>query len=419
MGHTVQLLENALRGWEDFLLIYEARVRVGIQSGLRSREELAGPVRHWRELRKHLLEIRGADFDATRFCYREGGTGLTSGVVAEAFLTEEDMAIAEATNANSFYASLPMQLASWTVSSRRVFHLSDEMVERFLAADYSHYRWGDLLWPFDSFFIEFESPVQDNQNWEFSGLLVSSVYGVCPEHTFASEEGFECLTFCTKLDGETTPESIMDEKDRERLENDMRHQRWVKLNRRVTNVFAKLVGSTPPELAKFVLTGEAPQRLDGRVFTPPAGFGKPVCWEKDQPIQAGPFGERLGKIIAGLCLYLEALPPSVSSSYRWHTPERLAAKRDVRKIVIDGELVCNVADFHTLSPETMTLFPETLRAGPGYSVTPHGRRGHWRRAPGQGNNPNAPRSIEVKPTIIHRDQIPEGGAIGGATTYIK
>ncbi len=418
MGRTVQLLENALRGWEDLLLIYEARVRVGIQSGLRKREELAGPLLHWRELRKHLLEIRGADFDASRFCYREGGTGLTSGPLAR-LLTEEDWKMAAATNATSFYASLPMQLASWTVSSRRVFHLSDEMVERFLAADYNHYTWGDLLWPFDSFFIEFDSPVQDDHDCEYAGLLVSSVYGVCPEHTFASEEGFECLTFCTKIEGEVTPESLMDEKDRERLENDMRHKRWVKLNRRVGNVFAKMLGTSKPEMLKFISTDEAPQRMSDKLFTPPAGFGKPICWEKDQPIQAGPFGRRIGKVIAGLCLYLEALPPSVSGSCRWHIPDHLTAKRDVRNIVIDGELVCNVADLHTLSPETMTLFPETLRAGPSYSVEPHGRRGHWRRAPGQGNNPNAPRTIKVKPAIIHRDQIPEGAVIGGATTYVK
>lgn len=417
MTQTINLLENALCAWEDLFLIYEARVRTGVAAGTRSKEELLGPVRHWRELRNHLLSLAGADFDVARFCHGKHGTGLLSGIgreiAAEYLHIDTDMP----TPLDGLYESLPLQLASWTISSRRVFNLSNDMVERFLAADYSRYTWSDLLWPFDSFFLSFESPVTADDS-EIGGLLVSSVYGVCPDHKLAAAEGFECLTFHTKADGDyVLPEQILTPQERMRFENDIRQKRWIKLNRRIGSTWSRFLNIDPNEALRAYASGDPSTVAQASMpFHPPAGYAYPVCWDKHAAVQSGDAGQIVGKIIAGLCLYLEALPAGSVDTYSWRQTASVTAKRDLRKIVTDGAQVCEVADFHTLSPETMTLFPQTLREGPAYSVTPHWRRAHYRRRPGSG--PDAPRDVEVRSALIHKDQLPKGAVPGGAMSTV-
>ncbi len=421
MGQTIEQLENALLAWEDLFRVHEARVRIGLQTGLRKPEELVGPVRHWRELRNHLLSLRGGDFDYDRFCHREEGTGLTTGIARQLIPAKHLDKIDEVLG--ELYQSLPLQLASWTISSRRVFNLNEDMVQRFLEADYSHYTWSDLLWPFDAFFIQLETPVKESDGFEFSGLLISSVYDVCPSHPMGSKEGFECLPFHTLLHGRTLRQEFMDEKERERFEDDLRHKRWIKLNRRVQKFMLGMSGMSHQQSIEVFDRLASGQDLGSVEVHPqelPAGSVNPLCWEKTDPIRSDGFGSPMGKIIAGLCLYLEALPPGVADAYSWrHTSAPTGLKRELRKIVTDGAQVCEVADLHTISPETMTLFPQTLREGPAYAVTPHWRRGHMRRRPGHGNDPNAPRDVEVKPAHIHKDQLPIGAVSGGAISKVR
>ena len=46
----------------------------------------------------------------------------------------------------------------------------------------------------------------------------------------------------------------------------------------------------------------------------------------------------------------------------------------------------------------------------------HFRRGTWCRAPGTGDNPDAPRINWRRPTIVRADRLPENQLPGGALT---
>lgn len=398
MGQSINILENALRAWEDFCLMDEARVRAGIASGLRTSQDLVGPIRHWRELRSHILGMTEHGFDVERFtlsdnAYRPFGT----------FTADQRP-----------YELLPLQIASWCHSSRRVFHLSRELVERFRAADYSRYRWCDLLWPFDAFAVSFEEPLLFD-DWgdpvapddtlvtqaKLGLLLVSSIFGVCGSHPHASRNGFEVRTFFTEINGVGLPATVLNPLERERFEKDIRGKRWMKLNKRVGAQVKQLFGHL---------------ELHELVHSLPPGSPGPLASEKEEFL--GDTSD-FGKIIAGLCLYLEALPAGMAEGYGWREAPPQKLPRDARKLITEGEKVCWVEDFNLLSPETISLFPETLRQGPAYTVTPHWRRAHYRRAKGQGSNPDAPRNIYVAPTQIHKDQVPKGAVVGGSTSVVR
>jgi hypothetical protein len=385
MGQTVQPLENALRAWEDLYLIDEATTRLGIESGIRKSQDLVGPVKHWRELRNHLLMIQGNDFDFRRFTLPENPSDspLSGGAMMAGW--------------ENCFQHLPLQLASWILSSRRVFQLNDELVERFITADYSHYKWSDLLWPFNAFSIQLESPVNaynDTPQHQLTMLLVTSIYQVCEQGFLEPDRTMEFGTFYSKRGDMIMPSEYLDSKERDRLDDDLRHKRWNKVRKRLIPIGQKL--------------------MNQEIMYPPGSTDPYSVNTSDFVDDSNP-----SKIIAGLCLYLEALPTEITENYPWRQSVPIKAQREVRKIITDGEQVCQVNDFNVICPETISLFPETLRAGPAYSVTPHWRRGHYRRAKGQGKNPNAPRTIEVKPALIHKDLLPEGAVPGGAQSLVR
>jgi hypothetical protein len=325
--------------------------------------------------------LRGRDFDLKRFLPDEEVSGITT------FSGMEGV-----------YRMFPLQLASWIISSRRVFTISENLMLRFLAASYSKYKWSDLLWPFDSFAIDFETPLvfkdgaQDNI--EISLILVSSFYNVCGDNVISDKDGFEVSSFATSINDRRRTSEFLSSREREILDNNVRHKRWRKVNNRI-----RQLGERISDLTSL-----------------PAGNNDPYTIQKnDYILDTSSFA----KIIAGLCLYMEALPVGTVDAYQWLQTKHARSKRDARKIITDGENICRVEDFNVLSPETMNLFPEALGKGPAYTVTPHWRRAHYRRRRGQGKNPNAPRDIYVGPTLVHKDQIPDGAVPGGARSTVK
>ena len=391
MGQTVQLLENALRAWEDCRLLDEAFVRVCIQNGILKQEDLLPPVKHWRDLRKNLLlaPVQGLNF--SRFGNWAGLSEENSLFSGPELMFEKGI----------FFEEFPFQLASWIASSRRVFTLSEELVNRFVSADYSNYKWSDLLWPFDSFLISLEKPLSfttETGTTELSAAMVTSISRISEAYPRAEPDGLEMGYFFTSTNGVEHPIEILSRSEQRQLNDHVVNRRWAKVEKRL-------------ERAENLLRlGKEGMRRQ------PSGCIGPSVFKKGDLIVEGSL---TAKLIAGLCLYLEALPVGTTDAYNWHRSVPIKAQRELRKVITDGEQICQVNDFNIISPETISLFPETLRAGPAHTVTPHWRRGHFRRARGQGRNPNAPRTIEVKPTLIHKDQLPEGVLPGGAQSSVK
>ncbi len=395
MGQAIKLLENALCAWEDYRLLDEAFVRVGIRNGSLKQEDLLPPVKHWRELRRHFLLPPTQRFNHSRFCDWGGLTEENSLFSGPELMSEKGI----------FFEEFPLQLASWIASSRRVFTLSEELALRFVSADYSNYKWSDLLWPFDSFLINLEKPLTfvreagSTTTGNISGAIVTSISRISEGYPGVEPDGLEIGFFYSGKNGTAFPTEVLTRSEHRQLNDHLVNKRWVKVLKRLERA------------QDFLRLGEAGNQLDQ-----PAGCMAPSVFKKDELIVEGSVTANL---VAGLCLYLEALPSGIVESYGWGKAASPTTRRDVRKIITDEEQICCVEDFHVISPDTMSLFPETLRQGPAYTVTPHWRRAHYRRARGQGNNPNAPRDVYVAPTLIHREQVPEGALPGGSVSSLR
>jgi hypothetical protein len=126
------------------------------------------------------------------------------------------------------------------------------------------------------------------------------------------------------------------------------------------------------------------------------------------------------RILAGLCLYIRTLPPISKYRTKWQKAEVEPLVMPVQAITDEAE-VCVVSTEFTLSPEERTIFSsrevnEELAGC--MKKNPHFRRGFWKRPPGQGHNPDAEKSIWVRPTIVNRHLLREGELPLGAETIL-
>ena len=125
------------------------------------------------------------------------------------------------------------------------------------------------------------------------------------------------------------------------------------------------------------------------------------------------------RIVAGMCLYMQSLPPSSPYVSPWQ-----AADQDVLSypdaIVADQAMVCAVSTQFRLTPEEKGTFNEHTRetmAGNGGSAhirAPHFRQGFWHRPRGKGGDPLAKKSEWTRPTIVNKDMLKDGELPKGA-----
>lgn len=361
MDSQIEVLDETLRNWEDFCLYQEAA-----DFALKGKSTDPYPKK-WRVFRNYLLNYTAGPISRDFFCGMDNSQTEGEGGV---FLT------------------LPLQLLCWTAHSRRIFSIGKNMLNEFIFASYDGLRWGDLLWPFDSFLLHFENESFGNH----AGLLVSRPKEFVRDLVPNVLDMIQCRPL---LRSSERPMTFTDRQSfKELLRSGNRNKLVKKISKLVRNPEEfPFVGMGSLEPIQFLPEGDIAQTLQAM---PP-------------PVQT-----QL-KILIGLCLYLERLPPQVVENEPWrqYTPK----SREVRGLITDKAEVCHVKNFHTISPTTLH---EALEKSnwPARSVTPHWRRAHYRRPKGKGNDPTAPRTVLVQATMIHRDKVPAGALVGGAVSKL-
>lgn len=376
---TVVRLEQALGAWEE--LMYIAHV---VSQGLPNTNQprlipKEGPHVHYRELRSHLLSLRSMDdFDQAKFV----GT----------LETEFDALLGG-------YKILPTMLAGWCANSRRVYHLDRDLQALLMATSLESLVWDDVQAPFESFGISLEEPLKSLDGSTYDFLLVSPL----DELDFVSSED-KILPWCLfefqSRFAHWKPTTL-----RKALESRVRMGKYFEaaqlaskkglLKRNLKFLRGSIVSRSHPTSIEDLLTELARDS------------------EKDRWGQTGHLSWRL---VIGLCMYLNMLPPESPRIGAWTPSPKLSGRMKSldTAAITDESQVCTVSSVRTLSrEESDTLLRRVTGRATAIEMRAHFRTGHWRRPPGTAHNLEQKKTVWVQPTIVRRDRLPEGGAPGG------
>jgi len=136
------------------------------------------------------------------------------------------------------------------------------------------------------------------------------------------------------------------------------------------------------------------------------------------------FSMVLNRIVFGLCLYLSSLTPEERERHvRWSRGQVTEVQKgDPRKseTIGDETEVCMVTSAQKISDRHRELLRRIMQSEREISLPgPHFCQGHWRRPPGKGHDPNAPRTVWVRPYETGMDQLGENELPGGAIVKVE
>jgi hypothetical protein len=301
-----------------------------------------------------------------------------------------------------FIGLLPTGLHQWTKHSRRVFHLSEELLTLLSLTSLDGLNWKNVPWPFSSFLVTLEMPLIGKTGVPYDAILV---------HRWNLGEGEALIItlFSSELERYHTITSM----DRDRLRRLYRIGRYEKV---ITQLIAK---SKQYDAMDMKLIGMA---------LPPGFDDRPVeesCVDHFQ--RAGlesllkegvgvdvSVSDAACRIAVGLCLYLTTLPNNGGEHCSpWERAVPQSEKKRDPHAISNEALVCTVTSIYKFSAEERETV-EALRGCAHAEMCAHFRRGHWRRPPGKGNDPEASKTVWVRPTLVRKNRLKPGEVPGGA-----
>ncbi len=392
-------LEQALHFWEDLCFLLWCWVRIS----LRLSRAVPG------------LPLRGAIINAPQF--RQHLLGLITG---SSSLRTEDFGPTEESpeyaNKIGSMAVLPLLLARWTTDSRRIYRMSEDLQLTLRATTIRGLRWSDASLPFESFSIALQRPiVSERGSWD--NILFA-------RHHL---EGYPGRLYAILLlpSGLATNEFIR-EQDKRRMQVQVANKDLSGYNkslervmRTAKNYYAMVsyIGDGPDD----PLISGSMQSGVGAASPLADQLGVPAEW--NQVGRESPELDEATRYVIGLGLYLRSLPPGSPHRSDWepHEPYSLDSTA-----ITDPAQGCLVQSAQVLTVEERELLArlnfEQVNAEHGSELRElgvHFRGGCWRRRPGFGNDPAAPRCVHVRWSIVNAHRLADGSLPQGLKFVLK
>lgn len=341
---------------------------------------LNGPVKHWKNLRSALLKVHADGFDTEKYV---GPTYDCHPQTMNEFGFTQSRLIA-------------MRVAEWTKSSRRVYRVPKDLQLLLAATSLEDVDWSMIKWPFDSLLISLEEPLV------FRGKTIDAIL-VAKEIA----NGHEVMAIETITTDLPTMESVFIGDQRSRIERAILEGSEASLN------YAK---EKLASAAKNRMSGGGEVWMIKTACFEPGGFAS-----KFEKLDLGEADETSAskvvfRIVFGLMLYLQSRPVAELIPKGWVSSTFERREGPSRVIRLASE-VCLVKSIYSLTQAERGVFEPILRGGY-VEVAPHHREGHWRRPPGKGDDPNHPKTVWVRPAIVRRDKLADGGLPIGSTEVV-
>ena len=375
MDATTKRLEEMLRVWESYHFTLNALSRIQVVTGRPQTVPLVGPVALWDKLRAHLLKAMDEHNDDVFFDEK----------VAR-FILQDD--------GSNFYTMMPLAFANWMRRSRRIYHIGAELEQLMLMTSLRGITWGDVSLPFEAFAITLEVPISDRHGTEYDCILVDA----------SSKSNTLIYVFSRTIAGTAR----IDSSTRDQVYRLIRQEKigkavkvLKKLHKHKANVgVGRLLSLDITQLSEDIgdITSKvqeisdlnARQELDDAMF--------------------------INRVVVSLCMYLKSMPPGSDATRERaaHAP-RSTSGGSTSADITDEVRVCEVLNIYPLNTQeqrelsqTKLFTVETFR-----ELSAHFRAGHWRRPPGRGDDPTAPKTVHVRPTIVRAEKREHGTLLGG------
>ena len=393
----VARLEEALCMWEEHMwansLLRQAAERVDNTYALERTLPLTGPVKHYRELRRHLLSIRSrAEFDKERFI-----RPVTEEKTASVQDKDRDYNKYDVAAGDGPTQVLPGQLAAWMTASRRVFRLDPDLQALLGATSLKDVTLSDVRLPFESFALALDEPIRCPFTGREFDLLLFSTLSVM-------EEGVTewAVTLFNRELQDWRPLA-----SRAALEKKFRRGRYEEVGAELHRLNAHQRHLRM--LSMHIVRGDSQVAIT-----------EMLDFMEELPKQEGVAARTAWQLIIGLAMYLRMLPADSPHRGSWtkaDPDERLLGSLDHRAITDESE-ICTVTSLRRLSPEERTAFLDYASGRGGYEVSAHFRIGYWHRPRGFGDDPTHPKTEWTNPTLVRRDRLPEGAVPGGSEVTV-
>ena len=406
--HRIHHLDGALRNWEDMnmLIFYMLVARGGLGHKLKI-DPNKSSLGNWEKFRHYLLNMKQVD----RFDW-------------ERFMSDEVVLIREL----NFLWEIPQILFQWTKKSRRVYHLTESILEFLNVTQLGNVQWEDVYLPFDSYLITLARPYLLMPGVSIDSMMFTLIRpsdsNVCDElvynfHFFSSKE-YEGL----------------DERAKRRMQKMHREKDWTRLLSSAVSSMetvsskkrAVYHASCDVELGKLqgrlVRDGFRDVILDGHDDFKVLFLGQDIDQKFWQMI------DYFMHIFVGFSNYLQLLMAAGDNTGFGRQNQIKSRSVQKEEASLDGITkecqVCYVKTSFRMSwfekavsgnggvvPES--IVPRSVRKSVQYRFVPR----HWRRPSGQGDNPNSLRTVIVSPYHVNWDKLPPGMIPAGSITEMN
>lgn len=297
------------------------------------------------------------------------------------------------------FVRIPEFLAAWTYGSREVFHLQPSLQAMLELTTVKGLAWGDILWPYYGYAISLDRPIRRED-----GLTVDTMI-VANQPQPSGKTVVSIQLYDVRLEHWTPPKGDV----WDRLETMQMYGRWAQLDKGLEEIKGLTAHADISCPHMYDIYGpeekvrSASERWVDEATKIKTGRRDQIFWAQAL------------RVVLGLNLYLSTLPPG--SSRRQEGPHPLLDPK-VRGIT-SGAHVCTVVGQRTLTDEELeSLGPDT--APRLYrQIRPHWRRGYYRRLPGYGQDPSAPRCVRIEPVYVHKDLMERGMQVGGGEIDVE
>ena len=398
MPHIIVSLEQTLRIWEDYCFIINLLARTQIREKTKTDYHLYGPFLHFAEFRNYILKSY-ADFNMEEFSQK----------FLEDRFTGQPLILHD-------LAELPFELALWSYSSRRAYHLKSDMCYLLNATSIKNVQWKQVKLPFDAFAIILDEPIISTSfNEEYDCLLVSS-------HNASGLTIISLRLISTKV---KTYLPIPTE-EKKLMQRFFKGKKSLPLLARLKKYYEAI--PEPLILPHFELPLSA-EILEAKVMDSITDLVLNYVQRQNQlgrkihiPDKACIMpeeGNTAARLVVGLCLFLTTKHNKNIKSYTYQEPGSKQPGQ-IRSISQEAEIFkVTLGQALTLKEQESCSSGLKQRREGGYTIDPHWRQGVYRFPPYKANDPEAEKTVWVRPSYVNAYLMPEGHLPNGTKVQIK